>query len=201
MPVILSTLIILIAALGGFLLSVLFTRILFRPHSPKKIIGFPVQGILPAMIPALASHISEKIEADFFSAEKIEAKLSDPLLMQQLKPEIEKHVDVFLKTKLKEAFPLLSNFMGEKTLAKFKEAFLNEVETILPMLLKSYADSLLKTIQPGVVIAEKLNGLRVDKLEKLMREHTSKHIMQFRIIALLLGAFIGVLQVILIYLF
>lgn len=199
MPVILSTLIICIAVTSGWLITVVFTRILFRPYSPKEIVGFRFSGILPAMLPGLAAQVSGMMEEEFLSPEKIAAKLDDPLLMQQLKPEIETHIDEFLKTKLKEAFPLLSNFMGEKTLSKFKEAFLTEVETILPDLLKSYSGRLLEEWQPVQLVKDRISNINIEHIEMMVKKKAARQIRLLRLAGALLGLLTGILQVIIIY--
>ena len=201
MPVILSTLIIIIAAIGGWLLSVLFVRILFRPHSPKQFIGFRLHGIVPALLPGLARYASRMVEDEFLSEEKIAAKLDDPALMQELKPAIEAHIDEFLAVKLKEAFPLLSNFMGEKTLTKFKAAFLTEVETILPDLLKNYSGRLLNQWQPQQLLAEKISNIDLQELEKMVRQQARRQTRLFYLAGAALGALTGIIQVFVVHLY
>lgn len=201
MPVILSTLVILIAAIGCWFLSIIFARILFRPYSPKDIVGFRIHGIVPAVMPGIAGFASRMLEQEFLSPDKIAARLNDPALMQQLKPEIETHVDQFLQIKLKEAFPLLSGFMGEKTVGKFKAAFLTEIETILPELLRHYTAGLMDQWQPAAMLAGTINNLRMETLEKMVQQHAAKQLRQFHLAALLLGILIGVIQVALIHLY
>ena len=198
MPVILPTLIILSAAIGGFLLSVLFIRILFRPYSPKKILGFRLHGIVPAILPALARQASLIIQEEYLSKENVAAKLEDPALLQQLQPAIEAHVDHFLAHKLKEAFPLLSNFMGEKTLIKFKAAFLEEVETILPDLLKSYSGTLLAQWNLNQLLENRLNSLKMESLEKNIHQKAARQLKLFYMAGALGGGITGMVQVILI---
>jgi uncharacterized membrane protein YheB (UPF0754 family) len=201
MPVILSSLIILIAALGGWFLSYLFIRILFRPYSPKDIIGFRLHGIIPAILPELAPQLMGILKNGPLNEEKIAAKLDDPALLQQLKPDIETHVDEFLKVKLKTAFPLLSNFMGEKTLSKFKEAFLAEVEAILPGLLKKHARVLLNQLQPETAAAELFKHIDVAGIERMVYQKATRQLWLFQLGGLITGAFIGLLQLLVIYLY
>lgn len=198
MPVILSTLIICIAATGGWLIAVIFTRILFRPYTPKEILGFRFSGILPAMLPELAVQVSGMVERELLSPGKIAARLDDPLLMQQLKPEIEIHIEEFLKTKLKEAFPLLSNFMGEKTLSKFKEAFLTEVETILPGLLKNYSGRLLEEWQPAQLLRDRINAIDIAHIERMVKEKAAGQVRLLWLSGALIGLLTGIVQVIII---
>lgn len=198
MPVILSTLLIVIAVLSGWLIAVFFTRILFRPYSPKDILGFRFSGIVPAMLPGLAAQLSAIVEKEFLSQDKIASRIGDPALMQELKPEIEEHIDAFLKTKLKEAFPLLSNFMGEKTLSKFKAAFLTEVESILPDLLKNYSGRLMDQWQPAQLVREKISHIDVAAIEKMVRQQAGRQLMLLQLAGALIGLVCGIIQVLII---
>ncbi|RYZ19633.1 MAG: hypothetical protein EOO10_24105 [Chitinophagaceae bacterium] len=195
MSLLFFALVILIAAIGGGLMSVMFTKLLFRPYSPKDIFGFRLHGIVPAILPGLASYASAQLKDNFLSEETLGQKLTDPVLLAKLKPEIETHVDEFLKVKLKEAFPLLSNFMGEKTLAKFKEAFLTEVETILPALLKSYSGQLLVQWKPDLLLEEKLNSIDLGAIEAMAQQKFARRLRSVYLLGVLAGAAIGVLQV------
>ncbi|HSN60074.1 MAG TPA: hypothetical protein VLR49_04005, partial [Ferruginibacter sp.] len=171
-----SYLMILIATAGGWLMAVLFLNFLFKPYSPIKFLGFSISGIIPALQPGLAKDIAAAIVKNYLSNKGIAEKLSNPVYMHQLRPEIEDHVDRFLQEKLPEAFPLLSKFMGEKTLLKFKEAFLSEVELIFPAMLKSYSEKWMNEWKPQQQIEEKLNALSIPMLKEMIDKHASRQL-------------------------
>jgi len=68
----------------------------------------------------------------------IEQKIISAENLEKLKPEIEKHLDDFLNHKLREVFPILSKFIGVKTINQLKDAFLTELETIFPVMINRY---------------------------------------------------------------
>ena len=53
----------------------------------------------------------------------LKEKVTDPENLNKLKPEIETHIDSFLREKLKETFPMLSMFIGDKTINQLKSCF------------------------------------------------------------------------------
>lgn len=189
-----SCLMILIATAGGWLMAVLFLNFLFKPYSPSNFFGFSISGIIPVLQPRLAKDIAAAIVKNYLSNREIENKISNPALMVQLKPEIENHVDRFLQEKLPEAFPLLSKFMGEKTLLKFKEAFLAEVELIFPAMLKSYSQKLMKEWKPQQQIEDKLNALSIPVLKEMIDKHASRQLRLFKLSGALAGAILGIIQ-------
>ncbi|RYY44782.1 MAG: hypothetical protein EOO06_17550 [Chitinophagaceae bacterium] len=198
MPLAESCLVILVAALGGLLFSVFTVKLLFRPHVSQKLFGLELQGILPSMMPALAGYASAKLGEKFENSTDLSKKIADPELLEELKPTIEAHVDSFLKVRLKEAFPLLANFMGEKTLLKFKEAFLTEVQIILPDLLISYSKKFFKQLNLQESIAAELKLVDLVALEKLIRDKAGNQLKFFYFAGTLLGSLIGLIQVILV---
>lgn len=195
-----SCLILLISAVGGWLMASAFLFIVFKPYAPKKIFGLSFKGIIPHLLPKLAKNLAAAIVQNYLSVMKIEEKVNDPAFMNQLKPEIENHVDHFLENKLPETFPLLAKFMGEKTLLKFKEAFLTEVETIFPLLVKSYGNKVLNIEKTEQLIEEKINSIPVSAIKEFFYREAYKQILIFKIIGLLFGLFIGTLQIILLLL-
>jgi uncharacterized membrane protein YheB (UPF0754 family) len=197
MPVLTSVFIISIAAIGGWLIAALFIHILFRPYNTKKVLGFPVRGIIPSLKPALGNWLAAAIQKELLSVDSVEKRIDDPALMAQLRPEIEKHIDRFLKEKLKEAFPLLAGLMGEKTLGTLKVAFLAEVELIFPSVLKSFSANLLQQWQPAKMIEGKLSDITQADIERMVKAKAWRQLLFLKLIGALAGITMGVLQVLL----
>ena len=95
---------------------------LFRPHKPVAIAGFKIQGVLPANQQLMAEKIGKLVSAEF-SFDALQQKVTDPENFNKLKPEIEKHIDSFLRERLKVTFPMLSMLIGDKTITQLKTAF------------------------------------------------------------------------------
>ena len=93
--------------------------------------GLKFQGLIPENQPAIALHLSEVISKEFLSFSSLKRKAAEPGSYDKLKPEIEYHIDLFLREKLKDSFPMLSMFIGDKTINQLKAAFLMELENIL----------------------------------------------------------------------
>ena len=194
MPALTSVLILLIPAIGGWFIATMFIYMTFRPYHPKKILGFSIKGIMPAIKPELAGWLTAVIQKELLSVESVEKIIDDPALMSRLRPEIEKHIDVFLKEKLKEAFPLLAGLMGEKTLATLKVAFLAEVELIFPSVLKNFSANLFQKWQPASMIENKIRDINLVEVEKFVKAKASRQLFFFKLAGALAGVFVGIIQ-------
>ncbi|HRD56837.1 MAG TPA: hypothetical protein PK504_02255 [Ferruginibacter sp.] len=177
-------------ALLGWAISRLFIGLLFKPQTPVTVAGIHFSGILPSLKPVLLDQ-AEKLAGQF----NLQEKISGSIDLNQLLPEIEGYVDSFLKLKLKEAFPLLSNFMGEKTLSKFKDAFMQEVTTRLPELLNNYAARLSATFDVKQMIKEKVEAIDFTRLEKTIREKAKKQLLLLQFAGIVLGVLTALLQI------
>lgn len=189
-------LIISSAAVFGWLTASILIRFLFRPSLPKKIAGFSVTGMFPAMVYKHSSRLADGIalQVKAFTATKEQA------ILQQTRPMIEGHVDDFLKVKLKASFPLLHQFMGEKTFSRFKESFMEEVERLLPQVWKLGTNTLMDEANLRNMIKEKLEQVNWDKVEQEFVRTSARQIRIFKIKAACWGALIGCCQVGILYL-
>ena len=87
-----------------------------------------MQGILPACRSSITKAIAGKAAQEFASMPGLEDKLSNPANFDKLKPAIEAHMDDFLNNRLKEQMPMISMFIGEKTINSLKTIFIAEIE-------------------------------------------------------------------------
>ncbi len=194
-----SVLLLCIATAGGYFITALFTRLLFKPLNAKKIAGFTFQGFIPALLPGFAAYMASAIQQQLLTSDSIEKTIEDPALLQQLKPELESHIDIFLKDKLPVVFPLLSGMMGEKTKNTLKAAFLEEVETIFPSVMKNFPAQLISNLQPAAMIEKKLAGIDMAELEQMFRATAARQIVMLKLAGACTGFLIAVSQLLAIH--
>ena len=106
----------------------------------------------------MAKKTGQLVSSQLFSFDALQQKATSPENFEKLKPEIEKHIDFFLREKLKVTFPMLSMLIGDKTITQMKTAFLTELETMFPVLLKSYIDNLEKELDIEKEVSDKIDN-------------------------------------------
>ncbi len=60
---------------------------------------------------------------------------------EQLMPYIDHHLDDFFKNKLSQKMPIISMFVGDKTVTELKGVFMDELQLIFPELLNKFIDN------------------------------------------------------------
>ena len=139
------------------------------------------------------------ISAEFLSFEDIQQKITSPANLQKLMPMIEAHVDNFLRNKLSDEMPFLSLFIGDKTIRSLKKIFMQELETLFPQIMTSYAGHLQHELDLEKIVTEKVSAFSTDKLEDILYQIMSKEFRFVEILGGIIGFIIGIVQVLITY--
>lgn len=190
-------LLILISGFIGWVTNWIAIKMLFHPRKPFKILGLTLQGIFPKNQSQFAQKLGKLVSGEFLSFADIAQKISEPGNIQKIMPVIEQHVDRFLKERLHEQLPMISMFLGDKTLARLKATFLQEIETMLPEVMRTYAGELKTELDLEGIITEKVSRFSSDRLEELLYQIMAKEFRFVEWVGAAIGLLIGILQVLL----
>ncbi|MBK5270079.1 MAG: DUF445 family protein [Bacteroidia bacterium] len=185
-----------VSAFIGWITNRIAIKMLFHPREPKKILGITFQGIFPKRQKQFAEKLGKLVSAEFLSFSDIEEKISDPENLKKIMPMIENHVDDFLRNKLSNEMPVISMFIGDKTISKLKEAFMKEIEILFPQVMKQYAGNLKAELDLEHIVIEKVSAFSSDKLEEVLLQIMSKEFKFVEVIGAVIGFIIGLVQVI-----
>lgn len=118
----------LLVACFGWLISWGFIKIIFFPHQSIRIGEKQWQSLF-----------SKK--AGQISIGQILPQLTEGDSFQKLLPFIDAKLDEFFKERLVQKMPVISMFIGDKTITQLKEVFLEELAQIFPALLSEFTQS------------------------------------------------------------
>jgi uncharacterized membrane protein YheB (UPF0754 family) len=189
-----------ISAFTGWLANRILVKMLFYPKEPRKIFGFTIQGIIPKKQAQLVEKLGKLVSEELFSFADITQKAVDPVHFQKLMPLIEEHVDDFLRVKLPVKMPMISMFIGDKTINELKTVFSAEVEALFPLVMKNYINGLQDEIDMKKRIAEKLARFSSGKLELILKETMGRELRRVGWIGAIIGFLMGLLLVLILFL-
>lgn len=184
----------------GWITNWIAIKMLFHPREPRKIFGITFQGVYPKRQQQFAEKLGRLISNEFFSNVDIEEKISDPANLKKIMPMIELHVDDFLRDRIGKELPMVSMFIGDKTIGRLKGAFMNEIETLFPEVMKQYAGNLKTELNLEQLVVKKVTGFSSAKLEEILYRSLSKEFRQVGLLGALIGFIIGIVQVVIIIL-
>jgi uncharacterized membrane protein YheB (UPF0754 family) len=192
-PLILS--IPLISAFIGWFTNWIAVKMLFHPRLPIKVLGLTFQGIFPKRQHQFAQKLGKLVSEELLSFKDIEAKITDGSNLKQVMPIVENHIDNFLRNKLASEVPIISMFIGDKTIEELKSVFMKELESLFPVLMTSYMEKLKHELDLEAIVTEKVSNFSSDKLEEILQAIMSKEFRFIEIIGAVLGFLIGIVQV------
>lgn len=159
-----------------------------------------LERILPKKQQAIAQKTGELVSGDLFSISDLEGKLVSDESMKKLMPVIEKHIDEFLRNRLSKALPVVSMFIGDKTINQLKEVFMKELEVIIPATMKTYISNLEKDIDIKKLVTEKISALPPGKISEMINHSMPQELRKFQLFGALVGFLIGSIQLIITFL-
>ncbi len=186
---------VLLSCCTGWFVIWLTVKMLFRPLKPVTIAGFRLQGVLPANQQGIAKKIGTLVSTQLFSLDMLQQKVTDPENFNKLKPEIEAHIDQFLRVRLKETFPMLSMLIGDKTIHQLKSAFLTELETLFPVIMASYTSNLHKDFDIEKQVSDAVAGFSIPKTEELICKSAKKQWYKLQLMGAAIGLLAGLIHI------
>ena len=191
----------LIAALIGWFTNWVAIKLLFHPKKKIKIGILEIQGVFPKRQKIFAEKLGMVIAREIVSSQDIKEKLNQSNIATEVKTLIDKHINTFINTKLKEAYPQVVMFIYNYIIRQFKDVTMKEIETIVPLILNTYKQGIEKALD-GVdiksTIASKVTNFSSDKLEEIILSIMKKELRFVEISGGILGFIIGLIQVILV---
>jgi uncharacterized membrane protein YheB (UPF0754 family) len=170
-------------------------KLLFHPRQPKRVLGFTLQGVFPKKQRQIAESLGRIVGQELLSFTDIEQAITDPENVRRILPLVEEHIDHFLRHKLKEAMPMVSLFIGDKTIAQLKAVFMKELEELFPVILKNYVAHLRDDLDLERMVVDKIAGFSNDRLETMLNEFLTKEFRFVEVIGAVLGFLIGLMQI------
>ena len=145
----------------------------------------------------MAAKIGELVSKELISFSAMQEKITNPENFNALKPEIEKHIDSFLRDRLKSTFPMLGMLIGDKTINQLKSAFMLELESLFPVLMKSYITKLQNDLQIEKTVTEKISAISMEKMEKMFYQAAKNQLIYIQLTSAAIGLVMGLLHLLL----
>jgi uncharacterized membrane protein YheB (UPF0754 family) len=184
-----------ISAFIGWVTNWVAIKMLFHPRNPVNVLGIRIQGIFPKRQEQFAEKLGKLVGQELLSFSDIEQKISNPENLKKVLPMVETQIDHFLRVKLSESMPMISMFIGDKTIEKLKVTFMDELEILFPKVMKDYTNTLKQQLDLEHIVTEKVKAFSGDKLEEILYQVMAKEFRFVEIIGGVLGFLIGILQV------
>jgi len=183
----------LISAFIGWLTNFVAIKMLFRPHSPIKILGFTFHGILPRRKADLAVQIGKTVESELISHDDIRKAVDNPEFHKQLSSSVIGAIETVIVTKL-GANPMLAMFLSGDLMNSIKQMLADEVEKEVPQFMEQMFEKMEQYIDFKELVERKVNEFDMVRLEKIVYEIAGKELKTIENLGGVLGFAVGLVQ-------
>ena len=195
MNYLLLALIPVISGFIGWVTNWVAIKMLFHPRKPVSILGLTIQGIFPKRQTQFAAKLGKLVSTELLSFEEIQSAITNPENLKGLMPKLETAVDHFLRNKLSEVMPMISMFIGDKTIDKIKTVLTDEIQQLFPEMIEQYVASMKNNLDLEKIVTEKVTNFSSDKLESILYQVMAKEFKFIEILGGVLGFLIGLIQI------
>jgi len=188
-------LLVVIGGLIGWITNKVAIKMLFRPVNPHKILGITFQGVFPRRKNQIAISLADIIENELLSKEVIMDQILEEDKLDALKEKL-KNV---LIDKLVDAIPsIASMFLGGDVRGFVTKYVDKNSDDIFDSMVEELKDAGIENLDVHMLVKNRIDSLDFVEFEKIIFGLMSKELRFVEIIGLFLGAFIGVLQYIIV---
>jgi uncharacterized membrane protein YheB (UPF0754 family) len=183
-----------IAALIGWMTNYIAVKMLFHPKEPKKFIGITFQGVFPKRQHALAEKLGQLVADELFSISDVSAKIKEFASSDEAMNEVGKRIEMTIRNKLVQAFPMLAMFLSDEMVEKVTGLFKNELKDFLSATSQGMGEKLEENLNVQEMVKERVNAFSSEKLEELLNQLMKKEFKFIELVGAILGFFIGCIQ-------
>ena len=189
---------VIVGTFIGWVTNYIAIKLLFRPYNEINILGFKLQGVIPKRRKELAENIGKTINAELISIKDV----TNTIDSMELEIEIDKIVGDIVEKKIKGEFlgsyPMLKMFINDSIIDKIKSYIKSAIEENKGEIVNTIIGKLEKEIDFEDLIIKKINEFSLEDVEKMTINIAKNELKHIEYIGAVLGAFIGVIQYLLI---
>ncbi|MCR9245998.1 MAG: DUF445 family protein [bacterium] len=187
-----------IGALIGFSTNWLAVKMIFRPLKPRRLLFFRLHGLVPRRQAELAKAIG-RIVGNHLIEHKDVVRGLNKLDFEGILGVV---LDKGLGPKVQELrnLPLIGGFLTEERVEDIKKAIVDGVMAHKEEVLDHVEKGLAAGLNVPEVVEQKVAAFAVQKLEKLILEVASRELRAIVVLGGVLGALIGLSQVLFLWL-
>lgn len=176
----------------GYATNVIAIIMLFRPYKPIKfpLIKWQLHGLIPKRREEIAKSIGETVKSELISMEEINSQLLTDENKRKLVDAIKAKVKTVVAEKT-ESIPfglgsVVSNMVDDIVEVELTIFIYDQSEEMI--------NDMTKDIDIGLMVEDKINQFELKKIEDIILKVASRELRHIELLGGILGAFIGLIQ-------
>lgn len=197
----LALLLPLLGGIIGWVTNWLAVKMIFRPRTPRKILGFTIEGLLPRRRNQLAASVAETVEKDLLSVDRIQELVRKMVKGEKVKKLLHERVETLLTEQIKKFGPLASSFLSGDLLKTIQGRMETEILSFMETMAGEIQAGLASELDIQEMVRTKIEGFDLDRLEQIIQRIANQELKHIVILGGFLGFLVGLVEVGILWLF
>lgn len=183
----------IVAALIGYVTNYIAVLMLFRPHQPKRLLGFSIHGLVPRRQKEIAASLGAMIERDLFSRADIQQALQSAETREEASAFLSEQVDAFVQ-QLSAQNPMIGMFVQGAMLEQVKGMLAAQMTARFPEFVERVVGKIEHKLDVSEIVRAKVEGFDLSKLEAIIYEVSARELKTIELLGGVLGFIVGLAQ-------
>ena len=175
----------------GWITNYIAIKSLFHPRTPRKLLFFELQGLLPKRQNELAENLGRVVEDELLNFEELSSKVKpedlDPVLnkyLKKLRGELEQNQWV-------QALP---DYLASSVLDRLQVMLFKTLKPRIPEIVEGAAREVTKKISVHEIVAEKIKTMDLGRIEEITYRISDREMKMIVRLGGVLGILVGFAQ-------
>lgn len=184
-----------VGALIGYVTNTIAVTMLFRPHTPKRLPGLRLWGLIPKRQKELAQKIGSVVGDHLVQHEDLVKAFNTV----DHKPMVESLIDRAIERKLQDlaGLPMIGSFLSPERLSGLRNGIVRAVLEQEDVLIEHLERAVEENLDVAALVEDKVAAFPSQRMEAIVLEVARRELRAIEIWGAALGALIGILQVVL----
>lgn len=183
----------LAGAVIGWFTNYVAIKMLFKPHSPVKVLGFTFQGLFPKRRKEIARSIARAIERELLSSKDISSMLEGIDWKGEVEKAVEEVVEHRFRSSRLKKIPVIS-LLSENLMYHVKYIVTKDILAQIEKRKEGLTKAFSERMNVEDMVASRIDNFDVAKFEALLIAFIAKELRHIEWIGGLMGFIIGLLQ-------
>lgn len=176
----------------GWLTNYVAIKLLFRPHAPRSVFGYKIQGVIPKRRKDIARSMARAIEKDLLSSGDFAKALSGLDWEKEIEKTVEEAVEHRFSSKYLK-LPVVG-LVSENIKGQIKLLLTKEIISHLDRKKDTLAAKVKNSIDVQDLLVTRIDNLDLKRFEKLLTDFIAKELKHLEYLGGVMGFLIGLFQ-------
>lgn len=169
-------------------------KMLFRPVEPIRIGPWTIQGVIPRRQDALAANLGAMVERELVSHHDLARALTNPELLESLKPLVLAESKRFAEERLPGLHPMVAMFLTQGMKDKVAEMLATELGAMIPRIAEGAGQALEVHVPVREMVRAKVEAMSPRAMEEMLFSILAKEFGFIEWSGAVLGGLVGLAQ-------